>query len=88
MSKYVVYGRPGCQWCEKAINLLVARGFTIEYVNIRASEENMARFKKHHPNATTVPQIDWYTSAGNKMFVGGFRDLEDWLMVDNTGSDI
>jgi len=88
MAKFVIYGRPGCQWCEKAITLLVARGKIIEYVNIRENEENMARFRKHHANATTVPQIDLvYPDMGYIRYIGGYTDLEVWFNIE-TGSDI
>lgn len=93
MAKFVIYGRPGCEWCEKAISFLVARGRAIEYINVRGGEDKMAAFRKEFPNATTVPQIIYDNPPFEKVIIGGYTDLVHWwaLLHDgklSEGSDI
>ncbi len=89
MAKFVVYGRPGCPWCEKALNLLVARGQNIEYINVRESDENMKKFRNDFPNATTVPQIISYKHPDWPNKIGGYTELKTWFEVNTVeGSDI
>lgn len=78
MPKIIVYGRPGCQWCEKAVAFLKERNASFKYVNIRASEANMLEFRQWYPVASTVPQIMYYRDIDSPEHIGGYTDLLAW----------
>lgn len=93
MAKFIIYGRPGCEWCEKAIMFLTARGVQIDYLNIRANPHNMSVFRKDFPYATTVPQIVFDDPPYEYENIGGYTDLVKWWTLRHNaklteGSDI
>jgi len=76
MAKFVIYGRPGCPWCEKAKQYLSLRNVGFKYVNVRESEANMHEFREWFPDAQTVPQIMYWHDENTFTRVGGYTDLE------------
>lgn len=77
VDKYIIFGREGCQWCEKAKQFLTENGEAWDYIDIRASEENMAAFRRYFPFAQTVPQIMLHQLLDDTK-IGGYTDLKDW----------
>lgn len=65
-----VYSAPNCQYCTKAKDLLRAKGYAFEEVDIYESENDIDRFKAAAPGAKTVPQI-----TVEQTLIGGFSDL-------------
>lgn len=66
--KYYIYGRPNCEWCDKAKALLEDKKEPYKYFDIMTGWEareffTMAGFKK-------VPQI-YYEDK----YIGGYNDL-------------
>lgn len=55
MSKIVVYGKPNCPFCTKAINTLQERNVTFKYIDISVDKEAEDFIKTN--NHKTVPQI-------------------------------
>lgn len=72
---YVIFGKSGCVYCEKARELLESRGIPYEYNSVddpkSLFEMQQLIYDKTGIIAKTVPQIfkDWE-------YVGGFTDLE------------
>lgn len=65
---YTVYGRPGCQPCQQAKELLRSKGRSFDYINIMdLIPVELEDFKEKH---RSVPQI----YQGDK-HIGGLQDL-------------
>lgn len=64
-GKIVIYGRPNCEFCDKAKRL--ARSY--QYIDVRQDPEAMKLIKDM--GATTVPQI----FIGDK-HIGGFEEMK------------
>lgn len=74
--KYTVFGRPGCMWCDKALDLLSSKDIEFEYVNIL--ENPTAKQFISAQGHKTVPQI-YYDEGEGQIYVGGYTDLEKAL---------
>jgi glutaredoxin len=72
--QYVVYGKPQCQFCTRAIIAIKSAGHTYEYKSLDEDftrEELLEKF----PDAKTFPQIE--TEDGT--YIGGFTELREHL---------
>ncbi len=65
---YTIWGRPNCQWCERAKELLDEYGEYYEYTEL--TPDNLEEFSKLFPNRKTVPQI-----KEGYHYVGGYEAL-------------
>ncbi|MGD9660112.1 MAG: glutaredoxin domain-containing protein [Porticoccaceae bacterium] len=77
MAEFTVYGRPGCGYCVAATQLLKAKGYSYDYVDIYAqgiSSVDLANIVGRP--ARTVPQI-----LHGKTYVGGYTDLVPYLQT-------
>lgn len=74
--KIEVYGRPACEWCDKAKGLLAAEGYYFKYTNIRSwSKQEWDEWKaKNAPNYNTLPMV-----FVNDELIGGYNELEKWI---------
>lgn len=75
MSVFTVYGRPGCGYCYRAVDLLESRGHEFKYIDIYRkglSKQDVSK-KINHP-VHTMPQI----THGDK-YVGGCMELMSYL---------
>ena len=68
--QYDIYGRDGCEFCDKARLLLEDYARPYEYHKI-GRDLTKAEFKSIFPDATTVPQI----TLGD-LYIGGYTELE------------
>ena len=80
---YIVYGKDGCAYCEKAVDLLEKDGSDYEYVGV---DENASALEyiKEDLNARTVPQIVYFKGADESIaprHVGGYQEL--WEELDD-----
>ena len=80
---YIVYGKDGCAYCEKAVDLLEKDGSDYEYVGV---DENASALEyiKENLNARTVPQIVYLKGADESIaprHVGGYQEL--WVELDD-----
>lgn len=71
--KYVVYGRSGCSFCDKAVGLLDSLGLPYCYIPLDTHKEHLALFK--YARFTTVPQV----FGLDGQLVGGYTELEALL---------
>lgn len=72
--KYVIYGKPMCQYCVRSIILLDNHGKEYDYKSLDEDftrEELLEKF----PEAKTFPQIE--TEDGQ--YIGGFNELRTHL---------
>lgn len=70
--KFTVFGRPGCGYCDKAVDLLSSRGEDFKYINIY--DEPAAKAWIVSQGHTLVPQI-YYEKDNEQHHIGGFVDL-------------
>ncbi|MCK9505474.1 MAG: glutaredoxin [Porticoccaceae bacterium] len=75
MAEFTVYGRPGCGYCVAATQLLKAKGYSYDYIDIYAEGISSVALANILGRPTrTVPQI----LHGNT-YVGGYTDLVPYL---------
>lgn len=75
--KFTVFGRPGCMWCDRAMDLLSSKDTEFGYVNIL--EDPAARQFISNAGHTTVPQI--YKEDGDtQTHIGGYVELNKMFM--------
>ena len=72
MKDYVIWGRPGCVWCDRAKHELTIDGIEFDYVELRPS--NLEEFTILTNGAKTVPQILY-----RDKLIGGYEALINWL---------
>ena len=75
METFTVFGRPGCGYCVRAVQLLEDRQLPFKYVDIYAegiSKEDLS--KTVGKTVETVPQV-----FHGERYVGGCSDLEVYL---------
>lgn len=75
---YIVYGRPGCNYCVRANNLLRNSGHKHLYCNI-LTHPSAYQFIVDHEGHETVPQIYTRDALGIMTHIGGFEDLMEHL---------
>lgn len=73
-----VFSKSDCPWCVKAKELLVAKGYEVEEVNLD-DQNKRALFRRNMSRAgygvpSTVPQI-----FVDDTYVGGYEDLERFM---------
>jgi len=56
-EKVIIYGKDNCPYTTAAREEYAKKGFEVEYVNVKASEENMARMLAVSKGARSVPVI-------------------------------
>lgn len=73
----LIYGKPGCGYCEAAKNLCETRGFLFEYLTL-GEDYSREQLLENFPLAKTVPQI-----VVNGLKVGGYNELLKY--IEDTG---
>ena len=63
--RFWVYGTQNCPYCQKAKELILAKGYTVVYIDITGRPELT------DPSWKTVPQI---FETGR--YIGGYEDLD------------
>ncbi len=84
MKRFDIYTKPGCPYCDKAKQLLQAKGFTYteHVVGVNASKDSIqARVGALGQNVqiTTVPQIFLKEDTGDS-YIGGFDQLNQKVL--------
>jgi len=72
-GKTIVYGRPGCPYCDQAKNLLKLKGIEFEYIDLEEEGKTAAQVTGRK-DVKTVPQI---YIAGE--YIGGYQELEKYF---------
>lgn len=72
-----IYGKDGCQYCEKAKQLCESRGLAHRYL-VMGLDYTREQLFETFPGARTVPQI-----KVNEAKIGGYADLLNY--IEETG---
>lgn len=80
MKRFDIYTRNGCGWCEKAKQLLQAKGYSYNerLVGVNATKDEIQQRVNALGISTmisTVPQIFLLGESGGSTYVGGFDQL-------------
>jgi glutaredoxin 3 len=80
MTKYLVYGKNSCPWCDRAKALLESKGLEYEYKLVKSEEGQLTEaydeMLAKYPAASTVPQIfEIDEDANTELHIGGFVQL-------------
>jgi len=73
----LIYGKPGCTFCEQARALCESRGYAYEYRTLDV-DYTKQQLLETFPLAKTVPQI-----VVNGLKVGGFTDFTKYIEDTN-----
>lgn len=73
----LIYGKPGCTFCEQAKALCESRGFVFEYKTL-GDDYTREQLLETFPGARTVPQI-----VVNGLKIGGYSELLKY--IEDTG---
>ena len=74
MAKYIIFSKPTCPFCIKAIELLEEQGYGYETINFDESQQQILNEIKHAYEWKTVPMI-FKREKENLVFIGGYSDL-------------
>lgn len=66
---YTIWGRPNCQWCERAKEFIASKGLDYKYIEL--TPDNLEEFNRLTDEAKTVPQI--FDFFGNR--IGTYEHL-------------
>ncbi len=81
MSKWLIYSKDNCPYCDKAKFEL--RDYNVEVRNINENPEFLKELLEKNPSARTMPQI-----YKNDMLIGGYDSLKTLLEVSRGSSDV
>lgn len=79
MSNIVIYGKPGCFYCDEAKKLCSINALEYEWFDV-TEEKNKKDMFALYPEAKTVPQI-----FVNMKHVGGFDDFKKYVVENMQG---
>tara|TARA_R100000008_G_C3542055_1_gene145344 strand:+ start:297 stop:539 length:243 start_codon:yes stop_codon:yes gene_type:complete len=77
--RYVIFSKPECPYCIKAIELLEKTEKTFKVVNFAPQQENILNEMKEAYEWSTVPMVFRIDEDGAIDFVGGYTDLSKYL---------
>jgi glutaredoxin len=69
-----IYGRPNCQWCTAATNLLDRKGFKYAYHNLFDMEPKQAQSVLDNSGMKSVPIVNI-----DGTYIGGYENLEQYI---------
>lgn len=73
--KALIYGRPGCHYCEKAKTLCKIKGIPFDYKVVGDDIQKEQLEEKVGTPISSVPQI-FLTAEGLSEYIGGYTSLE------------
>jgi glutaredoxin 3 len=79
VDHYILLTKPTCGWCDKAKNLITAKGAS--YVEFNILEYSHLRDFLIANGVSSVPQV-----FQDGVWIGGFDDLNAWMDDDHTGN--
>jgi glutaredoxin 1 len=74
-----VYGKEGCPYCTRAVNLLEQKEIPYQYFSV-GETIGITEFKEMFPTVKTVPYI-----INNSNVIGGFSELQQYLEETASG---
>ena len=69
-----IYGRPNCQWCDAAKNLLDRKGWEYTYHDLYSMHPNQALDIMAESGMKSVPMV-----KVDNIFIGGYDQLEAYI---------
>lgn len=69
-----IYGRPNCQWCVAATQLLDRKGWKYVYNNLMAMEPIDAQLILNESGMRSVPIV-----KVDEIYIGGYDQLEAYI---------
>lgn len=84
ISKYIVYGKENCLYCDKAKHLLTVKKLPFQYNQIETQEDKeylVQMLSKFNVVPRTVPQIISVDINANMEYIGGYEQLVNHLGV-------
>lgn len=75
---YIIFCKPTCPFCTKAVNLLEQRGKSFKIVSFEEDQQQVLEEMKQAMEWPTVPMV-FLRSDATINFIGGFTDLEEHL---------
>lgn len=82
-KRYHVIATSICPWCDRAKQLLETRGAEFYIDNLEAQPELLTEMK-NKMNHNTVPMIWEISETGDKKFIGGYSDLVQYFMKEQS----
>lgn len=73
--KALIYGRPGCHFCEKAKDLCKLKGIEFDYKVVGDDIQKEQLEEMVGGRLSSVPQI-FLTAEGMSEYIGGYTSLE------------
>ena len=82
-DSYVLYTKPGCPWCEKAVALLEDKEIPYDTITLGTDEKLLAEVKQALRWPTFPAVFSRFADSGSLQLVGGYTDLEAKLEGGN-----
>jgi glutaredoxin len=76
--KFKLYTKNTCPYCHAAVRLLAENKMSFECHSLDTKPQLLTEIKEKH-NWGTVPMI-FDISEGQEKFIGGFTDLQEYLL--------
>ncbi len=70
----IIFGRPNCQWCMAATNLLKLKGWKYTYHNLMEMEPYDAQHILNESGMRSVPIV-----RVDDIYIGGYDQLEAYI---------
>lgn len=89
ISKYIVYGKENCPFCDKVKYLLTKENLPFQYNQIETQEDKeylMQVLSKFNIIPRTVPQIVGVDINAEMIYIGGYEQLEKKLKEKETNA--
>lgn len=81
-ERYIVFCKPTCPYCVKAVELLEEKEKVYKIVNFEENQQYILQEMKEALEWPTVPMV--FARHGNDIkFIGGFSDLESNLEAED-----
>ena len=78
-SRYIVYGRTTCFYCQNALALLEDQGLEHVFVDLTEDEHSLNETKQFYNHDTVPIIVKNNNSDGLTQFIGGYTDLAESL---------
>jgi len=78
-ENYILYTKPGCPWCEKAVILLNDKKISYDIIALGSDERLLTEVKKALRWPTFPAVFARSTDSATLQLIGGYTDLESRL---------
>jgi len=77
--RYILFTKEECNFCSRAVELLLQEQLPFNIINFEPEQEGVLSEMKKAYEWATVPMI-FFRNGQDIKFIGGFTDLEKWLI--------